>query len=90
WQRYVAQSLEKLFKWLSIFNNNKSRFLTEFEEIKVLIFVGEGAFGVVVSSKNRIDKKTYVVKKVKIDYLVVMLFLVEVVVSLHLFLGLLC
>ncbi|CAL9016388.1 unnamed protein product [Prunus brigantina] len=45
------------------FNNNESRFLTEFEEIKVL---GEGSFGVVVSSKNRIDKKTYAVKKVKI------------------------
>ncbi|PQP98434.1 hypothetical protein Pyn_19937 [Prunus yedoensis var. nudiflora] len=50
------------------FNNNKSRLLMEFEEIKVL---GEGAFEVVVSSKNRIDKKTHEVKKVRlVDFLI--------------------
>ncbi|EAS06885.2 RWD domain protein (macronuclear) [Tetrahymena thermophila SB210] len=44
-------------------NTEKSRYLTDFEEIQVL---GQGAFGQVVKVRNKLDGRYYAIKKIKI------------------------
>jgi len=45
-------------------SQSKSRYLTDFEEIKVL---GFGGFGKVVKARNRLDGRFYAVKRIKLE-----------------------